>query len=307
PMAGSTIPVPHTSLRSIVIASGLHKNSPTSPQMGTTARNTDIGLPRRSDHLSPIQGTVPSLHAASQRQVERTRILGQGSEINVNTNSSDRPSWVHTQLQGHDHHGPSTQDSRHQARGRKTFTQRHRIFKGTFFIRRQGDGNIGSNLSSQADDSQPTSTQKYSTSVPQSQLERQGHHHGASQGEPSVVDRGTEDMEWSVVDPATDADGYLHRRIGCGVGDSYQRPNMGWDMEVDRVSPPHQLERTEDSLASNSTPSHSGQDVERHLRQYDHNRAYKPIRGNEIARIDGPGGHLMETLPSDRDAPQDNI
>jgi hypothetical protein len=169
-MERQKVPVSHTSLRSLIISSRLHQNPSTTTQMGSQTGDQDVSLFGRSNNISTIKGAVSSIHTVSTRQAEGTGIHSQRSEIDTHSNADYRTPRIQNQLTRDDHHCTSTQDQRYKARGSKTLTQRSCKFKGTFFIRRKGNGNLSGYISSKVDDPSSFTTQEFSTT-----------HHGLEQ------------------------------------------------------------------------------------------------------------------------------
>jgi len=304
-MERTAIPVPHTSLRSVIVASRIHQDTETTSQMGEETGDQNVSISGRSYNIGKNKGTIDTLHQSSNEQTERARIPSQRVKIISDTITNSKSSRLYNQLKGYDNNSSPAKDSRHQKGSSKASPQRHRKFKGTFFIRRESNGHLNRNIPSTTNDTQSSSTQELSTSS--SQLERQSESHRTSQGEPEMVDGGVEDMEWSVVDTTTSTNGHLHGCLGQGLGNSDQSQNMEWDMVIDRVSPTHQLERIENSTLGNQATTVSRENVERHMRQHDYNSTYQQIRRNKIPSTNDSGRRIMETLSSNRHTNKNNI
>ncbi|KAG1469554.1 hypothetical protein G6F56_003192 [Rhizopus delemar] len=112
-LEGCYLPIPDNTLRFILSALAFHKNLPTDPTMGPSARDTNQCIYRRLGHCSRQLGNLPLSHVSSPTETNDTWMEDQPLQINSDTESTIRSSRLQIEYGHHDSSATPTEDSRY--------------------------------------------------------------------------------------------------------------------------------------------------------------------------------------------------
>ncbi|KAG2225102.1 hypothetical protein INT45_011784 [Circinella minor] len=302
----SSVSVPDTLLWDVPVSNGIHQNSQTSSALGTTPRNTNIQLPRRSSGSSKIPRTSSSPYTKGIIKTFFSGFFGQRIKISFISIPIYRSPWFSSQYQEHDIINSTQEITRSSARGTKTLALPYNNHTSPVLVHREGSGNyIGSVTCSTIHPS--TYCLAQSSASQGSRLECEDQHLNSCSEGVAVVDNTSTGMEWPELYTNQSSDRSIHRLIGHGMGHCFQPHSTIRHMDHNRTNSTYQLQRTTHNTACNTASSTSGQSDQNFLRQYHHHCLCQPFRGNEITTLDATCNQHMERMPRNQHANSTNV
>jgi len=305
-MAGPALSIQSPPVRPLLSPTSLHQGSPPSPAMGAQQGDTDIGLPGRFDHRGSDEGALVRGNEVSAQQTRALGVSGQGIQVQPHPINDSATPGLRDRHRLHVLEGPRTEDSGSSSRSIQTDQQDNLHHSPTRLVHRQSSSNDSGSLPSTPQGPASTSGQDSSTEIG-SILERLDIHSARSNSRTSLVAHQPPAMERTVLDCSESTSRHLYRRVQFRLGGGDQQQVSQRNLEHTTTVSPHQLQGVVDRIHRLEETLSSGTHSQHHLGQCDNNRLHQPLRRDEITGTDATGNNIMELVPFNRDADQDDI
>ncbi|PVU91781.1 hypothetical protein BB561_004212 [Smittium simulii] len=240
------VPIQGTSIWAVSQPSHLYESATTSPRMGQVTGYPSLSVPGRPPDSGRVKGNLLTEYMQNSSQAYGAWLQDQYKEVGNHSDSVFRTSGNENQFPRNNPQGPLFQGTKSLQRSGKVIKGRENYFERSSQLHREGTSNVScpppwTPYVTASAGIEKLSSKKITIMEIGCDTER------ASTGEPIILERPTESMEWSVIFAGDSRIGSIHRRQQHGVGHSGRYKSVQGFMEQGPTEATYQCKRASDS------------------------------------------------------------